>query len=251
MFSMFRQRNNKIWYVIWLVVGLFIFISGCPFKSGVEGKAWFQYASKYDQAWSKMAASGGALQDYNKVLKMEQKFLRAKQPTETEIISVLRSPNRRFQKVALVAMSLKPIETDQLTDILFEFLRDQEPEFRWFAMLSLDKFTKFPESRKADLGKQLLEIIKNEKDDALPLPQRFTLLAKFPSEEAALFLTEHLMKEGKEDRIRIFRLMAFKALKEMGNSYYDEAAEYVNKHGSPEIKKELLGWENSWKTEKE
>jgi hypothetical protein len=29
--------------VIWLVVGLSLFISGCPFKSGVEGKAWFQY----------------------------------------------------------------------------------------------------------------------------------------------------------------------------------------------------------------
>jgi len=251
MVSMFRQRNNKIWYVIWLVVGLSLFNSGCPFKSGVEGKAWFRYASKYDQASSKMWASGGALQDYDKVLKMEQKFLRAKQPTETEIMSVLRSPNRRFQKVALVATSLKPIETDQLTDILFEFLRDQEPIFRWYAMLSLDKVTKFPESRKADLGKQLLEIIKNEKDDALPLPQRFTLLAKFPSEEAARFLTEQLMKEGKERRILIFRLMAFKALKKMGDSYYDEAAEYVNKHGSSEIKKELLEREKFYENVKE
>jgi hypothetical protein len=44
---------------------------------------------------------------------------------------------------------------------------------------------------------------------------------------------------------------AFYALKKMGNSFYDEAAEYVKKHGSPEIKMELLGWENSWKTEKE
>lgn len=252
MFSMFRQRNNKIWYVIWLVVGLSLFFnSGCPFKSGVEGKAWFRYASKYDQALSKMAASGGALQDYNKVLKMEQKFLRAKQPAETEIISVLRSPNRRFQKVALVAMSLKPIETDQLTDILFEFLRDQEPEFRWHAMLSLDKFTKFPESRKADLGKQLLEIIKNEKDDALPLFEQFNLLVRFPSEGTALFLTQQLMKEGKERRILIFRLMAFKALKKMGNSYYDQAAEYVNKHGSSEIKMELLERENFYENLKE
>jgi len=237
--------------MIWFVIGLSLFLSGCPFKSGVERKAWFRYASKYDQAWSKMAASGGALQDYSKVFKMKQKFLRAKQPTETEIISVLRSPNRRFQRVGLVAMRLKPIETDQLIDILFEFLQDQDPEFRWYAIDSLDKFTKFPESKKADLGKQLLEIIKNEKDDVLPLPQRFTLLAKFPSEEAALFLTQQLMKEGKERRILIFRLMAFKALKEMGDSYYDEAAEYVNKHGSPEIKKELLDFENYWKTEKE
>lgn len=241
------RKINKIWYVICLVVGLSIFISSYPFKSGVERKAWFRYALKYDQAWSKMAASGGALQDYAKVLKMEKKFLRAKQPIETEIISVLRSPNKRFQKVALVAMSIKPIETDQLTDILFEFLQAQDPEFRWYAMLSIDKFTKFPESRKADLGKQLLEIIKNEKDDALPLPQRFNLLVRFPSEEAAQFLTEQLMKKGKENRIRIFRYLAFTTLKEMGDSYYDEAAEYVNKHGSPEIKKELLEWESWWK----
>ena len=128
---MFRQRNNKIWYVIWLVVGLSLFISGCPFKSGVEAEAWFRYASKYDQAWSKMAASGGAIQDYNKVLKMEQKFLRAKQPAETEIISVLRSPNRRFQRIGLAATSINSIETDRLIDILFEFLLDHDPERRW------------------------------------------------------------------------------------------------------------------------
>jgi len=234
--------------MIWFVIGISLFISGCPFKSGVERKAWFRYASKYDQAWRKMAASGGAIQEYNKVLKMEQKFLRAKQPTETEIISLLRSPNRRFQKIALAAMSLKPIETDQLTDILFEFLRDQEPEFRWYAMISLDEFTKFPESRKADLGKQLLEIIKNKKDKEL-FVEDISLLAKFPSEESALFLTELLMKEGKE-RNRIFRYLAFRALKEMGNSYYDEAAEYVNKHGSSEIKKELLEREKWWEEEK-
>jgi len=193
-----------------------------------------------------MEASGGAIPDYNKMRKMGQKFLQAKQPTETEIISVLRSQNRRFQRVGLAAMSLKPIETEQLMDVLFEFLQGQEPEFRWYAMLSLDKFTKFPELKKADLGKQLLEIIKNEKDDALPLPQRFTLLAKFPSEEAAQFLTEQLMKEGRETNVRIFRYAAFEALKEMGDSYYDKAAEYVKNHGSPEIKKEFLERENSW-----
>jgi hypothetical protein len=143
-------------------------------------------------------------------------------------------------------MSLKPIETDQLIDILFEFLRSQEPEFRWYAMLSLDKFTKFPESRKADSGKQLLEIIKNEKEDALPLRPRFSLLVKFPSEEAALFLTELLMKEEKEDRISASKIFAFDALKKMGDSYYDGAAEYVNKHGSPETKKELLELEEAF-----
>lgn len=248
---MSMRKINNIWYMIWFVIGISLFISGCPFKSGVERKAWFRYASKYDQAWRNMAASRGALQDYNKVLKMERKFLRAKQPTETEIISVLRSPNRRFQKIALAAMSIKPIETGQLTDILFEFLRDQEPEFRRYAMISLDKFTKFPESKKADLGKQLLEIIKKEKDDALPLFQQFNLLVRFPSEGTAQFLTELVMKEGKEKRIPIFKNLALRALKEMGDSYYDEAAEYVNKHGSSEIKKELLDFENYWKTEKE
>jgi hypothetical protein len=247
---MSMRKSNNIWYMIWLVIGISFFISGCPFKSGVERKAWFRYASKYDQAQSKMAASGGALQDYNKALKIEQKFLRAKQPTETEIISVLRSPNKRFQRVGLAAMSLKPIETVQLTDVLFEFLRDKNPEFRWYARASLVKFTKFPESKKADLGKQLLEIVRNKEKNELSF-EEFLLLAKFPSEETARFLTEQLMKEGKENRIRIFRYAAFRALKEMGESYYDEAVEYVNKHGSPEIKKGLLESENLWRTEKE
>ncbi len=239
------RKIHKIWYLIGLVVGLSLFISGCSSKSGVEGKAWFRYASKYDQAMSKMWASGGALQDYNKVLKIEQKYLRAKQPTETEIISVLRSPNRRFQKVALVAMSLKPIETDQLIDILFELLQEQDPEFIWYALESLAKFTKFPESKKAELGKQLLGIIKIRKENELS-PREISLLAKFPSKEAASFLTEQLMKEGKENRISLFRYLAFRALKKMGDSFYDEAAEYVNTHGSSEIKKELMDWENSW-----
>jgi hypothetical protein len=55
------------------------------------------------------------------------------------------------------------------------------------------------------------------------------------------------MKEGEGKENLLYRHFAFKALKEMGDSYYDEAAEYVNKHGSPEIKKELLKEENSWK----
>jgi len=184
-------------------------------------------------------------QDFFKPSKIGQRFLRARQPTEDEIISVLRSPDRRFQRVGLAAMSIKPIETDRLIDILFEFLRDQDPECRWYAIVSLEKFTKFPESRKVSLGKQLLEIIKKEKDKGLSI-QEYSLLAKAPSEEAALFLTEQLMKEGKERRILIFRLMAFKALKKMGDSYYDQAAEYVNTHGSPEIKKELSEREIVW-----
>jgi hypothetical protein len=44
---------------------------------------------------------------------------------------------------------------------------------------------------------------------------------------------------------------AFYALKKMGNSFYDEAAEYVKKHGSPEIKKELLERENFYENVKE
>jgi hypothetical protein len=32
----------------------------------------------------------------------------------------------------------------------------------------------------------------------------------------------------------------------MGDSYYEEAIQYVNIHGSPEIKKELSELEKSW-----
>ena len=248
------RKINKIWHVIWFAIGISFFISGCPFKSGVEGKAWFRYASKHDQARRKSIAKdaakkGPTMEDFAKMKKIKQNFLRAKQPTETEIIAVLRSPNRRFQRVGLAAMCLKPIETEKLIEILFEFIQDQDPEFSSYALASLNRFTKFPESKKAELGKQLLEIIRTKKDNELSIREIF-LLAKFPSEEAALFLTEQLVKEGK-DLIRVFRYAAFKSLKEMGNSYYDEAAEYVKKHGSSEIKKELLEWENSWKTEKE
>jgi len=246
--KMNMRKIHKIWYVLLFVIGISLFISGCPFKSGVERKAWFRYALKYDQARSKTIANDIAgkkitRQDFFKPGKIGQRFLRARQPTEDEIISVLRSPDRRFQRVGLAAMSLKPIETDQLIDILFEFLRDQDPESRWYAMVSLDKFTKFPESRKVDLGKQLLEIIKKEKDKGLSI-QEFSLLAKAPSEEAALFLTELLMKEGEENYL--YRNFAFNALKEMGDLYYDEAAAYVKNHGSPEINEELLEREKSW-----
>ena len=41
---------NKFWYTIWLVIVITIFILGCSSKSGVQGKKWFQYASKFDQA---------------------------------------------------------------------------------------------------------------------------------------------------------------------------------------------------------
>jgi HEAT repeat protein len=250
---MFRQRNNKIWYVIWFVIGISLFISGCPFKSGVEGKAWFRYASEFDQARdiamaNDAAKKGTANEDLAKMDKLKQKFLRAKQPTETEIITVLKSPNRRFQKIGLVAMSLKPIETEQLTEILFGLLQDNDFYFRVDALYALKKFTKFPDSKKVDLRKQLLEIIKNEKAKGILLDE-FYLLAKFPSEEAALFLTEQLMKEGKENYL--YRNIACNALKRMGDSYYDQAAEYVDKHGSPEIKEELWEREEAWDLYKE
>jgi len=242
------RKINKIWYVRWFVIGISLFVSGCLFKSGVEGKVWFRYALKFDEARNitmanDAAKKGTAIENLADMDKLKQKFLRAKQPTETEIISVLRSPDRRFQKVGLVAMSLKPIETEQLTEILLEFLQDKDFYYRADALRSLNKFTTFPESKKADLGKQLLEITKKEKETGILLGE-FLLLAKFPDEKAALFLTEQLMKEGKENFK--FRYFAFRALKEMGDSFYDEAAEYVNKHSSPEIKKELLDREKGW-----
>jgi outer membrane lipoprotein-sorting protein len=232
-----------------IICGISLFISGCPFKSGVKGKAWFRYALKYDQARSEtiandIAGKKSALQDLAKTEKMKQKFLRAKQPTAIEIISVLRSPNRKFQRVGLAAMSLKPIETDMLIDILFEFLQDPDRDFRYYAFYSLDKFTAFPKTKQTALGKQLFEVIKNEKDKGLSIHE-FYLLAKIPSKEAALFLTEQLMKEGKEKENVLIRLVAFKALKEMGNPYYEKAIEYVNEQGSPEIKKELSELKNS------
>jgi TPR repeat protein len=141
-------------------------------------------------------------------------------------------------------MSIKPIETEQLTDILFEFLQDQDPYFRWYSLMSLDKFTKFPENRQADLGEKLLEIVKTRTDNKFD-PLEFTLLANFPSEEAADFLTEQMMKEGKEGSGRTFRFIAFRALREMGDSYYDGAVEYVNEHGSDEIMEEIMGLERA------
>ena len=227
-----------------LTIACFLFISGCSDKSDLERKAWFQCVSKYDRAMMQTWESDWALKDYSKVLKIKQKYLQISQPSETEIVSVLRSSSRNFQRVALVAMSIKPIETDQMADVLFEFLQDQDPVFRWYTLESLDKFSNFSEIKKADLGEKLVEIVRTRQDDELS-PREFTLLANFPSEKAALFLTEQLMREGEERRISTFRYFAFKALKEMGNSYYDKAVKDMYKHGSSEMKKELLVWEKS------
>jgi hypothetical protein len=248
---MSMRKTNHVWYAVWFAIGVSLFVSGCPSKSGVEGKAWFRYASKYDQARSIMIANMAAdpnrfKQDYTEVWKMQQKLLQAKQPTETEIVSVLRSPDKRFQRVGLAAMSLKPIEIDMVTDVLFEFLQDQNRDFRLYAVFSLSEFKGFPEPRKVILGKQLLEIIRKEKDVEL-LSREMLLLGRFPSEDAAQYLTERLVKEGEDNRG--IRWSAFIALKKMGDSYYDTAAEYVKEHGSPEIKKELLAvWEDDKRT---
>jgi hypothetical protein len=238
-----RKTENN-WYVIWFVVGISLFTSGCPYKSGVEGKAWFQYASKYEQTMHKISPNKWTFEDFNKAKKIGEKFLQTEQPTEDEIMSVLRSPDKRFQRVGLAAMSLKPIETDQLIDILFEFIKDQDPELRWYARYALMRFTQFPEATRAERGKQLLEIIKSRPEKDLSF-EEMLVLGKFPSKEAARFLTEQLMKEGKENTK--FRVCAFGSLKEMGNSYYDEAADYVKNNGSPEIKEELLERENYWR----
>ncbi len=237
----------KIRYAIWLVAGLSLFISGCPFKSGVEGKAWFRCASKFDQARSDLAngfaGENSARRAWDRMEKMRNFFLEAKQPTEEEIISVLKSPNRRFQRVGLAAMSAKPIETEQIVDILFEFLQDDDRDFRYYAAYSLRNFTNIPESKKVSLGKQLLEIIKKEKDKGLSIME-FSLFAEFPSEEAGRFLAEQMVKEGEENLL--YRHFAFNVLKEMGDLYYDEAKEYVNAHGSSEIKDEVLKNEKAW-----
>jgi hypothetical protein len=225
-----------------LTITCFLFISGCSDKSDLEKKAWFKCASKYDRAMSQMWASDGALRDFYKVSKIKEEYLQLSQPSETEIVSILRPSSRNFQRVALVAMSIKPIETDQMADILFEFLQDQDLDFVWYTLESLVKFSNFSEIKQADLGEKLLETVETRKEDELS-PREFTLLARLPSEKAALFLTEQLMREGEGARKSALRYAAFRALKEMGGSYYDKAAQDVYKNGSSVIKKDLLIWE--------
>jgi hypothetical protein len=240
------KKNNKIWFMIWFGVGISFLIFGCSSKSGVEGKKWFKFASQYDQACHRLWASGGALNEYNEMTKIGQKFLKTGQPTEDEMISVLKSPDKKIQIVGLAAMYIKPLETEQLTDILFEFIQGEDPEFRWYARNSLLKIKNFPENKKDDLGKKLLEIVKGRKDSELSI-EEVSLLAKFPSKEAASFLTGLFMKEGDEENTRLFRVLAFRSLKEMGDSFFDEAAEYIRNHGSPEIQNEFTERVKSWK----
>jgi len=240
------KKINIILFIIFIIVGLSLFFGRSLFKSGVERKAWFQYASEYSQAMSKMWASGGALEDYYKTNRIGQIYLKTEQPNEEEMISVLRSQDRSMQIVGLAAMSIKPIETEKIIDILFDFMQNQDPELRWYARNSLLKIKNFPENKKDDLGKKLLDIIKNRKENELSV-EEVSLLAKFPSKEAVSFLTDLFMKEGNDENTRLFRVLAFRTLKEMGDSYYDKAAEYIKIHGSPEIQEEFTKRVKSWK----
>ena len=260
----------KAAYHILIVASLtivpFPFVSGCSDKPELEGDAWFRCAEKYDRVMTDMWASGGTVKAYNTVLQIkqqylqtsqpseiellsmllqiEQQYLQTSQPSETELVSMLRSPNRHFQRVALVAMSIKPIETDQVVDIVFEFVQDPDPVFRWYALESLAKFSTFSEITRAKLGERLLPIVKARKDEDLS-PREFALLAKFPSEKTARFLTEQLMRDGEEIRISTLRYAAFRALKEMGAPYYDNAIKEVHTNGAPGIRRRILLWEKS------
>lgn len=235
--------NHGMLYAMLLVI-LCLFLSGCSGKSELEKKAWFQYASKYDRLMSNISEKdSGVMKDMNEALKIIQKYRQVSQPSETEILSILSSSNRGIQRVALSAMSIKPIETDQIAGILFEFLQGQDPVFRWYTLEALNKFSDFSEIMQADLSGKLLDLVKTRKDEELS-PRELELLAKFPSEKAALFLTEQLMRESAESRrSSILRFVAFKALFEMGGSYYDNAVKEVHKHGRTEIKEQMMRWE--------
>ena len=234
----------NILLVVSRAIVLILFVSGCSDKTELEGNAWFRCAEKYDRAMTDMWASDGTMKAYNTVSQIKQQYLQTSQPSETELVSMLQSPNRHFQRVALVAMSIKPIDTDQIVDALFKFLQDRDPDFRWYALESLAKFSTFSEITRANLGEKLLQIVKARKDEDLS-PREFTLLAKFPSEETARFLTEQLMREGEETRISMLRYVAFRALREMGAPYYDNAIKEVHTNGAPGIRRSILMWEKS------
>jgi hypothetical protein len=195
-----------------------------------------------------LAGKNRALKDWAGMSKMAQKFRGGAQPTEDEIVSLLSSPDRNLQRVALAAMSLKPIETDRLIDVLFGFLDDGDYYFKAYALAALDEFTDFPQSQKPELGRRLLQIVRSRPRDDL-MPEEVLLLARFPSQEAAVFLTDILITEGSDRRTQLFRFVAFKTLKQMGDSYYDQAAACADQLCTPQIKEELLDWESVWQDE--
>lgn len=234
------MRHN---YKNLLLIGVFLFISGCTAKPAVEKERWFIYASKYDCERNTLIVTGD-MKYFGGMDKNRKRFLQSTQPTESEIVSVLKSTDRKFQKVGLAALSLKPVETNEVLNLLIGFLQDPNFYFKEYACSALDEFIEFPESRKAELSKELLKIIKieNEKGKHGIAFQEFSLLAKCPSHEAAQFLSDQLIIEGKENKIP--RLAAFRALQTMGNPYYGQAAEYVKNNGSAEIQKEFLDRQN-------
>ncbi len=244
-----KSQNSVIAYTlitIALAIFAFVIIFFKPFVQGIQGARWFSTASEYEQALNKMWASGGALEDFAEVRKKQKLLLKRKLPSEKIIINILESPNREIQKTGLAGMSLKPVETEKVMDILIEFLQDDDIECRYYATKSLNAFKEFPEPRRESLGNLFLEIIKKEEEgQSIPI-EGYSLLAKCPSKNTAQFLTEKLMLDGEDRNTLISRLFAFSALKEMGESYYSQAVEYVNEHGSKDIKKKLLEQEKAW-----
>jgi hypothetical protein len=242
------KKNIEICSAISLFIGLSLFASSCRAKPNIEKTVWFQRASQYDQARTRMLKNIGTseekfVNDFFETDKRKQQYLQAKQPTEEEIVSVLRSPNIRVQRVGLAAMSLRPIETAQVRNILFEFITHPDRDFRLYVVFSLEEF-KSPSLQSTELEQQLLELLKAE-GDAEVLFQGIPLLGKFHIEEAVPYLTDQLMKEGDENVI--FRFAAFVALKEMGEPYYAKAADYINRYGSSEVRKDLSDREHWWK----
>jgi hypothetical protein len=237
-------------FLLTVIACCFLF-AGCPPRAGIEKKAWFRYASDFDAARNIAMANDAskkdtAMEDLARLEKLRQAFLQAEMPTEAEIVSLLRSPDRRLQKVGLVAMSLRPIQTEKVLTILLEYLQDKDFFYKVDAVYALGKFASFPKS--VDLERRLLMIAGNESQVGV-LCFEIALLARFPSDEVAQYMMQELVKEGAESYI--IRRSAADALKKMGDSYYQNALEYVRKHGSPELVTELLGGERSSTQRKE
>ncbi len=230
--------------VVWstgFVLGMFLSLCGCSRRSDVENTDWFKCAQKYDKAYSKMLMEMDRetlekdLMD--EVSKLREKFLQSRQPEQSEIVSVLRSPSRKLQRIGLAAMSLRLAQTDEVVEILFEFLQGQNREFRWYAVHALGELRPLEEAKRASWGRQLLEITRRERDVQIQMKEIF-LLGELGCEEAIPFLTEQLMKEGEE--YFGLRVVAYLSLWKMGGPFYDKVANY----SSAEIRKAVEDLEN-------
>ena len=140
-------------------------------------------------------------------------------------------------------MAIQPVQTDKVTEILIESLKDQEWYYKRYALFALEDYECFSEHKKAIWGAKLLEIICNEEDEGISI-REYSLLAKFPSEEAAQFLAEQLLKEGEKEKTR--RQFAYHALRDMGSEFSEKSLAHVDLHASPEMKKEILKLEEIW-----